>query len=189
MTTNAALLVMDYQPGILARLADPDPLVERMQGAIATARAAGATIAFVRVALTDDEVAAVPDTNKSFSAAKRGGAGMPAGDAATQVDPRLAPQDGDIVVRKRRVGAFSTTDLHDQLQARGVDTLVLAGVSTSGCVLSTARDAADKDYRLYVLADGCADPDAEVHDVLLRKVLPRQADVVTIAELEGVLSP
>jgi nicotinamidase-related amidase len=185
---NAALLVMDFQPGILGRLEVPDELVERVRGAIATARAAGATIGYVRVALTEDEVAAVPDTNKSFSTAKRGGPGMPAGDDSTQVDPRLAPEEGDIVVRKRRVGAFSTTDLHEQLQAREIDTLVLAGVSTSGVVLSTTRDAADKDYRLYVLADGCADPDPEVHDVLLRKVLPRQADVITTATLAELLA-
>ena len=53
---------------------------------------------------------------------------------------------------------------------------------------STVRDAADKDYRLFVLADGCADVDEEVHDVLLRKVLPRQADVIAIADLPEVLA-
>jgi nicotinamidase-related amidase len=184
--TNTALLVMDLQPGILGRL-DDDSVVERVNGAIATARAAGATVAFVRVAFTDAEAAAVPERNKMFT--RMGSGGGNADDASSQVDPRLDVEDGDIVVRKRRVGAFSTTDLHEQLQARGVDTLVLAGVSTSGCVLSTARDAADKDYRLYVLADGCADPDAEVHDVLLRKVLPRQADVITTADLPEVLAP
>jgi nicotinamidase-related amidase len=59
---------------------------------------------------------------------------------------------------------------------------VLAGISTSGVVLSTVREAADKDYRLTVLSDGCADMDPEVHTVLLNKVFPRQADVLTTAE-------
>jgi nicotinamidase-related amidase len=49
-------------------------------------------------------------------------------------------------------------------------------------VLSTVREAADKDYRLTVLADGCADGDEEVHRVLTTKVFPRQADVLTIEE-------
>ncbi len=91
-------------------------------------------------------------------------------------------------MRKVRVGAFSTTDLDRQLQARGIDTLILAGIATSGVVLSTVRDAADRDYRVYVLADGSADRDPEVHDVLINKVFPRQAHVITIAELEPLLS-
>jgi nicotinamidase-related amidase len=59
--------------------------------------------------------------------------------------------------------------------------LVLAGIVTSGVVLSTLRQAADLDYRLTVLADGCLDSDPDVHWVLLEKVFPRQADVVSIA--------
>jgi len=94
----------------------------------------------------------------------------------------------DIVVRKTRVGAFSTTDLDQQLRDRGIDTLVLGGISTSGVVLSTLRDAADRDYRLLVLADLCADGDPEVHRVLLEKVFPRQADVVTSEQLTELLA-
>ncbi len=58
---------------------------------------------------------------------------------------------------------------------------MLAGSATSGVVLSTLRQAADLDYQLTVLADGCLDPDPEVHQVLLGKVFPRQAEVTTIA--------
>ena len=68
------------------------------------------------------------------------------------------------------------------LRARGIDHLVLAGIATSGVVLSTLRQAADLDYRLTVLADGCLDGDPEVHRVLLHKVFPRQAEVTTIAD-------
>ncbi|MFE7216591.1 cysteine hydrolase family protein [Streptomyces sp. NPDC001698] len=64
-----------------------------------------------------------------------------------------------MVVRKIRFGSVSTTDLHQQLSDRGIDTLVLTGISTSGVVLSTLIDAADRDYRVYVLSDGVADPD------------------------------
>lgn len=106
----------------------------------------------------------------------------------TQIHERVAPESGDIVVRKTRVGAFSTTDLDEQLRKRQIGTLILAGVSTGGVVLSTVRNGADRDYRLFVLADACADPDAEVHDVLLRKVFRRQADVVTIAELPDLFA-
>ena len=60
--------------------------------------------------------------------------------------------------------------------------IVLAGIATSGVVLSTIREAADKDYRITVLSDCCGDADDEVHRVLTRKIFPRQADVITLEE-------
>ena len=63
---------------------------------------------------------------------------------------------------------------------------MLSGISTSGCVLSTLRQAADLDFSLTVLSDGCID-DAEVHRVLCEKVFPSQADVLTIdAWIDGL---
>jgi nicotinamidase-related amidase len=181
---TSILLVMDYQPGIIGRLEDGDAQVERARRALELARGAGMHVGYVHVAFTPGDAAAVPAINELFS---RAAASMPADAPANQVDERLAPQDGDVVVRKVRTGAFSTTDLADQLRERGVDTLVLAGISTSGCVLSTVRDAFDHDYRLVVLSDGCADPDPEVHRMLLERVFPRQAAVLTIDELGQAL--
>ena len=100
----------------------------------------------------------------------------------------IAPQPGDIVVRKTRVGAFSTTDLDRQLKERGIVTLLLAGITTSGVVLSTVRDAADRDYQVFVVADASADREIDVHDFLIEKVLPMQAKVVKVAALDRLLS-
>jgi nicotinamidase-related amidase len=86
------------------------------------------------------------------------------------------------VVLKKRVSAFTGSDLDLVLRSRGITDLVLAGLATSGVVLSTLREAADRDYRLTVLADACADRDDEVHRVLLGKVFPRQAEVLTVAD-------
>ncbi|MFF5431149.1 cysteine hydrolase family protein [Streptomyces griseofuscus] len=108
-------------------------------------------------------------------------------DPDTQVDARIAPEDGDIVVRKVRIGAASTTDLYERLRERGIDTLILSGISTSGVVLSTLTDAADRDYRVIVLSDGVADRDQEVHRVLLEKVFPMRSYVIDIAELRELL--
>jgi nicotinamidase-related amidase len=94
------------------------------------------------------------------------------------VHSRLAPQAGDVLVAKGRVGAFSTTDLETILRAKGITTLVLMGIATSGVVLSTVRWAADADYELVVVEDCCADADEEVHRVLTQKVFPRQTSVV-----------
>jgi nicotinamidase-related amidase len=85
------------------------------------------------------------------------------------------------VVTKKRVSAFAGSDLETVLRRRAVDHLVLTGIATSGVVLSTLRQAADLDYRLTVLADGCLDGDPEVHRVLTEKIFPRQAEVSTVA--------
>jgi nicotinamidase-related amidase len=183
---HAVLLVMDYQPAILANVAGADELLTRTAGAIATARRRGVAVGYVRVAFVESDYAAIPETNKSFSVVAAGG-GLPADSPQAAVDERVAPEPGDIVVRKTRVGAFSTTDLDEQLRARDINTLILAGVATSGVVLSTVRDGADRDYRIFVLSDGCADRDDEVHTVLTQKVFPRQAWVITIAELASRL--
>ncbi len=86
------------------------------------------------------------------------------------------------MVNRKRVSAFAGSDLDMVLRAQGVRHLVLTGIATSGVVLSTLREAADRDYALTVLRDGCADGDPEVHRVLLDKVFPRQADVTTTEE-------
>jgi nicotinamidase-related amidase len=185
---RAALLIMDYQPGILGRLPNGEELVGHARDVIAHARDRGVQVGFVRVAFTDAEMAAVPENNKGFSAvAASAGRGMHTDAPETAVHAGIAPEPDDIVVRKTRVGAFSTTDLDRQLRDRGIDTLILAGISTSGVVLSTVRDGADRDYRLYVLEDVTADPDPEIHDLLVRKVLPRQAYVITRADLATLL--
>ncbi|MFJ9247244.1 cysteine hydrolase family protein [Streptomyces sp. NPDC101776] len=183
---RTALLVMDFQNGIVPAVPDSDALVERVKGSIADVRAAGGAIGYVRVAFTEDDWAAVPETNKSFSAVA-GAKMLHHEDSSTQIDERLAPEDGDLAVRKIRYGSGSTTDLHEQLGERGIDTLVLAGISTSGVVLSTVMDAADRDYRVFVLSDGVADPDAETHRVLVEKVFPSRAHVIDTADLRELL--
>ncbi|MEU1950129.1 isochorismatase family protein, partial [Streptomyces sp. NPDC020125] len=98
---------------------------------------------------------------------------------ASPARPGAPPRPG---AAKKRVSAFAGSDLEMVLRARGITRLVLSGIATSGVVLSTLRQAADLDYRLTVLADGCADPDEEVHRVLTEKVFPRQAEVTTVEE-------
>jgi nicotinamidase-related amidase len=184
---RTALLVMDYQPGILDRVEDPEALAARAREAIATLRAAGATIAYVRVAFTDADLDAIPAGAPMSRVRQMPREFIHADEPGTEVDERVAPEPEDIVVRKVRVGAFSTTDLDAQLRERGIDTLVLAGISTSGVLLSTVRDAHDRDYRLFVLADASADPLPEVHELLTEKVFPRQAEVIEVAALAGLL--
>jgi len=185
---RTALLVMDFQQGVLQRMPGLEPLLARVQGAIANMRDHGGTIGYVRVAFTDEDWAAIPPANQIFARAAQNRM-MHDEDPSTAIHDSLGPQPGDIVVRKTRVGAMSTTDLDRQLRDRGIDTLVLAGISTSGVVLSTLTEAADRDYRLYVLSDGTEDPDQQARDVLLGRIFPRRAQVIDTATLRGLLSP
>jgi len=183
---HTALLVMDVQNGVVPSAPDPDALLARLQDVIADARGAGATVGFVRVAFTEKDWAAVPETNTAFSQLAQA-QGMHHEHPSSQIDERIAPADGDIVVRKTRIGAMSTTDLHEQMTARGIDTLVLAGISTSGVVMSTLVEAVDRDYRVFVLSDGVADQRSDVHDVMLDTVFPSRAHVIDSATLHELL--
>jgi nicotinamidase-related amidase len=185
---HTALLVMDFQAAIVARVPGADELLERARAAIDLVRDWGGQVGYVRVAFDDADFDALPATSAMAAAVASRGRGLHSDSPATAIDAHVAPEPGDIVVRKTRVGAFSTTDLDRQLRDRGVTTLILAGLSTSGVLLSTVRDAADRDYRVLVLADVSADPDPEVHAFLTTRIFPRQARVITLAELDGVLS-
>jgi nicotinamidase-related amidase len=179
---RAALVVMDMMNGVVERLATAGAaaLVGRLAGAVSHARAAGLLVVHVRVAFRSGYPDVSP-ANKTFSALAGSGR-LLEDDASTAIVAGLTPEPGDVVVVKRRVSAFAGSDLEIVLRSREVRTLVLAGIATSGVVLSTLREAADRDYGLVVLSDGCLDADDEVHRVLLGKVFPRQAGVLTIDE-------
>jgi nicotinamidase-related amidase len=175
-----ALLVMDVQRGVVERFADDPGYLQRLSQAVTVARDAGIQVIFVCVAFRPGhpEISA---RNRGFAAAAAAGR-FEDGSDAMQIHPAVAPLPGDLVVTKRRVSAFTGSDLEVLLRGLGAGTLVLAGIATSGVVLSTLRQAADLDYRLVVLADACLDADAEVHRVLTEKVFPRQAEVLTVEQ-------
>jgi nicotinamidase-related amidase len=185
--SHSALLIMDYQNGIIGRVENGDELLAIARNLIRTFREHGGTIGYVRVAFAEGDWDGVPESSHMAKRVKGYGNAMDVDADSTQIPEVIAPQRGDIVVIKKRVGPFGTTDLHEQLQARGIDTLVLAGISTSGVVLSTVRDAHDRDYRVLVLEDACADPRPDVHDFLIENIFAHQVDVTTVRELHGLL--
>jgi nicotinamidase-related amidase len=182
---KTALLLMDFQPAILANVAEADGLLSTARTALSWARSQDIQVCYVRVAFAEEDFRDVPGHSKAFAAVARNRF-LAADSPEAQIHDSLEVRDDDIVVRKTRFGAFSTTGLYSRLHALGIDTLVLAGISTSGVVLSTVRDAADDDYRIYVLADATADPDPDVHRILIEKVFPHQADVITSRDLPTI---
>jgi len=104
------------------------------------------------------------------------------GSAGADIIEGLERLDGDYTVIKRRYSGFYNTDLEVLLRCLGVDTVILTGIITDGCVLMTAMDAHARDFYLRVVADGCATTDDEAHRAALRIMARTQPNVVIDSE-------
>lgn len=91
----------------------------------------------------------------------------------------LSPEGGDFVITKRYASAFFATHLAATLTSLGVDTLVIAGVSTSGCVRATALDACQNGFLPFVVRDACGDRHAAPHEANLFDLQAKYAEVVS----------
>jgi nicotinamidase-related amidase len=182
-TQNSALLVMDMQSAILSMLPDAKEFTGNVAKAINNARSKKIPVIYVVVGFRQG-TPEINLNNKGFAAAKERFANADMNEFA-KIEPTLAPLANEIVVTKRRVSAFTGSDLEVILRAFNIQHIILTGIATSGVVLSTVREASDKDYRITVLSDCCADGDEEVHRVLTTKVFPRQADVTTLGEWQS----
>jgi nicotinamidase-related amidase len=177
---NTALLVMDVQGATIKMFEDNTHYVNCVNNAIQKARQHQIPVIYVVVGFRKG-FPEVSRNNKSFSAMKNGVMKLDT-EEAFKVHESVSPQPDDIIITKRRVSAFTGSDLEVVLRSFGINHLVLTGISTGGVVLSTLREASDKDYALTVLSDCCADRDEEVHRVLITKIFPRQAEVMTADE-------
>lgn len=170
---RTALVIVDIQidfaapEGLLGRLGldltEADAAIGQCERLAAAARKAGVTIALMRVVTR-------PETDsralKNFMA-RRGRAGSEAicrADEAGSDYYRIFPAPGDIEIRKVLYDSFYGTDFDEQLRARGVDTLVVCGLSTDCCVDSTARAAFHRDYDVFVVSDACAAYEPGLHE-------------------------
>ncbi len=180
---DTALLIMDMQTAIVNRLPDSKELVSNVVKAIAHARDKKIPVIYVVIGFRQGapEISA---NNKGFSTNKNiMSANM---EEWMKIHPFIQPLKEEIIVTKRRVSAFTGSDLEVVLRAGRIQHLVLTGIATSGVVLSTVREAADKDYRMTVLSDCCGDGDEEIHRVLTTKVFPRQADVLVLQDWQKI---
>jgi nicotinamidase-related amidase len=174
---KTALLVMDVQQFTVGMLENNEAYLATLSNAIKKARANNVPVIYVVIGFRKG----YPDINhasKTFAMIKNNPAMKFDTEEAIKVHSAVAPEPGDITVIKKRVSAFTGSDLEVVLRSMGIKHIVLTGIATSGVVLSTLREASDKDYVCTVLSDCCADRDEEVHRVLTTKVFARQADVV-----------
>ena len=162
---TSALLIMDVQQDV-AESVGPG-LLDRVAEALVAAREAGLPVIFIRVAFRPGFPEISPANRTFRTLVGAAGDRFAENGPATQIHPAVAPRPGEPIVVKKRVSAFTGSDLEVLLRSMNADHLVLTGIATSGVVLSTLREAADRDE--------------EVHRVLLEKVFPRQATVTDVA--------
>ncbi|MGH3245482.1 MAG: cysteine hydrolase family protein [Trebonia sp.] len=136
--TGTAFLVLDYAAYIVENFSHDPGVAQQAAVALAAARQVGLPVLYV-----------VPE-------------GM-----QDQIHPLVAPAAGEPVLGKTSLSAFATTDLDQRLREAGIGHLIIAGVATSGTVLSTTRWAVDTGYRVTVCADACADMDPAAHAALV----------------------
>lgn len=179
---DTALVLIDLQGGILA-LPTARPAGEVLGKGIALAeafRARKLPVVLVRVAWSPDG-GDLPTTDVD-----RPGPATPPPAAFSEIPAELAAL-GDVTVTKRHWGAFTGTELDLQLRRRGIHRIVLAGISTSVGVESTARAAWENSYRLVFPEDATADTDADAHAHTFGKIFPRLGKVTTTAEVIAAL--
>jgi nicotinamidase-related amidase len=137
-TTRTAFLALDFAAYIVENFSHDDGVAQQAAAALTAARAAGLPVIHV-----------VPDRMQE------------------QIHPLMAPVAGEPLLGKSSIGAFATTNLDQRLRELGAGQLIVAGVATSGTVLSTTRWAVDVGYQVIVCADACADPDPRAHAALV----------------------
>ena len=187
ISKNSALLVMDFQTIILNNFLPQEiagNVIRNTASLITAARTAAVPVIYISVGFRKG-YPEVSKNNTIFSSIKENGMFM-ADNESTAIHPEVAPAENEAVIVKRRVGAFSFTELEMILRAQGIETLILTGVTTSGVVLSTVGQAFDLDYRLVVAGDCCADPDHDTNLLLLDKILPQHAIVTRSTEISEV---
>ena len=174
-----AVVIGDLQVGLTGNYPFAADLVPRAAALAAAARERGDLVVFVRTQLRANG-ADVSARNAAVQAIFGMGEDFLEGSEGVQLDPELGRDSGDVVVTKLRTSAFTGTDLELVLRAANVDTLVVAGVATSAMVAATVYDAADRDFRVQVAGDVCADLVPEVHDFLIGTLFPaRGVEIVT----------
>lgn len=170
--SRTALIIVDVQvdfaspDGLIGRHGtDMSPAlaaIERIENLVAAARNANVTLGFMRV-MTRPETDSI--TLKTWMERR----GTPGNEGICRINSggedyyRIFPKPGDIEIGKLAYSSFHGTDLEEQLRERGIDTLVMTGLTTDCCVDSTTRDAFHRDFHTFVVSDACASFDPALH--------------------------
>jgi len=170
-----ALIVIDLQAAIAPHAAAS--VIENNTALTDAFRKAGHAVVLVNV------TAGAPGRTEQNP---EGGASQIPAEATVLID-ELNAAGGDILVSKTTWGAFGSTDLHDQLQARGITQVFVTGVATSIGAESTAREAHSLGYHVVAVPDAMGDLTTEAHDAAVSLVFPKLGQIATTAEVVAAL--
>jgi biuret amidohydrolase len=202
---HTALLLIDMQRdfiedggacGMLGANVKPlQAIVPNVKALLDRARAAGMVIAHTRYGFRKDlSNLALPVREQSRAAGGEYGTPGPLGRMYVEGEPgfqiiaELTPQPGEIVVNKPTFGAFVGSDLHTQLDRRGITHLIVCGVTTQCCVENTLREAVDLGYYVLTVEDGCAAFEQHHHDATLAAIASEGHLFGWIAQANDVLA-
>lgn len=104
-----------------------------------------------------------------------------------KVDDKLAMLDGEILIEKQWASAFHKTDLDDQLKKLNVDSLIITGLTTSGCVRASVVDGLQYDYRVFVPREAVGDRNQQAHEANLHDMHAKYADVMSLDEISRLI--
>jgi len=180
---KTALVLIDLQNAIVGMSTAPHLAAQVVVNSAKLAeafRGHGAPVVYVRVDLNDFLELPVDQP------VNLGNAPLPA--IVSEIAPSAGFQPGDVLLTKRHWGAFAGTDLEQQLKSRGVDTVVLTGISTNAGVESTARQGTGLGFGFVVVEDACSGQDGEQHRFAFEKIFPRLCRVRSTNEVLAALA-
>ncbi|HVC58484.1 MAG TPA: hydrolase [Candidatus Acidoferrales bacterium] len=181
---TTALVVIDLQKGIVARGdTKPHPTSEVVDNAVKLANAfrkSGMPVVLVHVSMSEAErLKTISDTMFTMP---------PLPPDWAEIIPELGPKDGDITITKKQWGAFYGTELELQLRRRGIETIVLSGISTIYGVESTARTANEMGFQQIFAEDAMSDlGSAEAHNNTIDHIFKRIGRVRKSSEILDAL--
>lgn len=183
---TTALVLIDLQNGILAiSTAGPHTTTDVAERANRTAQAfrrKGATVVYIRVDMSNFLKLPVDAPSRDPNA-------PPPPTSASEIAPQAGLQSGDLLITKRHWGAFAGTTLEHELRQRGVDTVVIGGVSTNAGVESTVRQGTGLGFAFVVAEDLCTSSmGAEAHRFAVEKIFPRIARVRKLDDVIAALA-
>ena len=174
--SKTAVVTLDLQQGLLAMGERYESIISNASQIVGLARKKNYQLIHVGLGFSEG-YPEVADLETPFLKAKQNNLFVK-GSASAEFHSAIAQPD-DLIIYKQRISAFSENHLNLTLRARGIENLVLFGVSTSGIVLATVTRAFDLDFRLIIIHDACFDADAEVHRVLTEKIFPKRGAVTS----------
>ncbi|WP_255410144.1 isochorismatase family cysteine hydrolase [Achromobacter sp. MYb9] len=180
---RTALLVMHYQTDILELFPSVAPaLVSNTRRLCDAARQNGVSVYFANIRFSPGYPEVSP-LNKNGQGIKQ--MGLFLGD---DLSPALGRQASEPLIIAHRASVFHGTDLQVRLSAQGIDTLMMAGIASTGVVLSSVAYGSDADFRLMTVKDCCYDPDPVVHEHLFATAFESRTTVLSLADALSLLA-